>query len=308
MRKLCRYVPFLLCVFAYECGAVRFTNGINDSNWSASGSVFECRLAQTVPLFGQVVFRTRAGESSSFYLRSKVAQFEAGEAALVARSPVWAHPQVEEVLGSVPVKRGTRPLWLGREKTELMLAGLNSGKEIALLRESWYDEAENVDLAISNIGFRSEYRKYLDCLAGLLPANFDQLKRTSLYFVVGYTDKLSRAATRKLDQILLLVKHDKAINQFIIDAHASAEGTRIDNLELSKTRADLVRDYLVGHGIPESQLVVRWHGERYPVASNASSSGRAKNRRVTVRMEKLEQSDAPPASNTTMAAQAADES
>lgn len=289
MLMLSRVFCLLFSAYAGTCWAVSFSNGINESRWQASGSVFECRLQQPVPLFGDVIFRTRAGESSGFYLRAKVARFEAGPAQLVARSPVWSHPTEQVALGDVPVKRGTRPLWLGRDMTELMLAKLNLGMEVALVRESWYDTAaEPIDLAISSIGFRSEYRKYLDCLAGLLPANFDQLKRSTVHFSAGLNERLSGTATRRLDQILQLTKHDQTIRMFYIDGHADAAGTRVENLELSKVRAELVRDYLLNNGISDAQMVVRWHGERYPVASNQSEAGRSQNRRVTIRLERTD--------------------
>jgi len=276
--------------------ATTYTNAINDGGWRAVSSVFECRLEQRVPFFGEAVFRTRAGEASGFYLRARSARFQAGDAQLIARSPVWAAASEQTNFGTVPVKKGTRPLWLGADKAELMLAQLASGKELELVKESWYlpEPAQPLRLAITSIGFRSEYRKYLKCLGGLLPANFDQMKRTPLYFQAGPVEELSPSLTRKLDKLLQLVKHDAKIRQFYIDGHTDALGDRADNLVLSKARAELVSQYLMRRGIPEDWIVVRWHGERYPVASNGSRSGRAKNRRVTVRMERVEKIEVLP--------------
>ncbi len=270
--------------------ATTYTTGINPGEWKTVSSVFECRLEQPVPLFGDIVFRTRAGEASGAYLRSKTARFAAGDAAMVARTPVWRPKQESINLGAVAMKQGTRPLWLGSKRAELMLSHLSDGREIEISNPAWYRESPEARLAVTTIGFRHEYSNYLSCLAGLLPANFDQLRRTAVYFRNGDAEYLNATARSHLDKIVTLVKHDPKIQKFYIDGHTDTVGDRADNLELSKLRAELVSQYLISKGIPAEQLVIRWHGERYPASSNGSWDGRSKNRRVTVRLEKLEAS------------------
>jgi outer membrane protein OmpA-like peptidoglycan-associated protein len=247
-------------------------------------------MEHSIPYYGEAVFRTRAGEASGFYLKADTSRFKAGEAQVVAASPIWMSQPSEEVIATIGMKQGTRPVWLGKSVTELMLAKLNAGKEVHIVRPTWYESQQHdAKLAMSTIGFRKAYERYLRCLSGLIPRNFDQLKRTALLFPGGKVDALPSSITRQLDHILTLVKHDQDVKQFFIDGHTDSVGDRIENLELSKLRAELVGDYLTRRGIPEEWVKVRWHGERYPVASNANSSGRAKNRRVTVRLEKVKE-------------------
>ncbi len=256
-------------------------------------------------MFGTAIFSTRAGEASRFFLKSYAAKFDAGKAAVYAKSPIWKKDGEVESLGYVPVKKGSRPMWLGTENTEKMLSELDNGKEIEFIRKAWFEDKQgnSIRLSLSNIGFRSEYREYLTCLTSLLPANFDQMHRTPLFFGAGpveENDGLSRANMRKLDKILLLVKHDSRIRNFVIDGHTSSPGDRAENLELSKQRSQMVEDYLKRRGVPADWITTRWHGERYPIASNATSSGRAKNRRVTVRIERVEEVEVLPlAANAT---------
>jgi len=54
----------------------------------------------------------------------------------------------------------------------------------------------------------------------------------------------------------------------------------------SQKRTERVVDYLVERGVSQDMIVARWHGERYKVATNQNSRGRAKNRRVTLRLSK----------------------
>lgn len=293
-------LPNLRAYADHHSGNITYTNGINESQWRTKTSVFECRLVQSVPFYGEVVFRTRAGERSGFYLKSLSSRFQAGKARLVSRAPVWRQDQQDINLAMVPVKRGTRPMWLGAREAETMLSELNRGMGIAFVRKSWYQNKANppVHLEMSSIGFQEQYEIYLNCLTSLLPANYDQLKRTALYFSPGkpvtMEEGLSSAETRKLDNILTLVKHDSKIRRFFIDGHASAPGDRAENLDLSKIRADLVTDYLISRGVPKDWIQTRWHGERYPVASNNTVSGRSKNRRVTVRIERIEEIETLP--------------
>ena len=281
--------------FAYAEPQERYTNAINTSAWRTHNTVFSCQLEHTVPFYGDVVFRTRAGEASGFYLRAQTSRFRAGQGRLLAKTPVWIAEPSEEELAVVELRQGTRPLWLGAQETERMLARLNQGMEIEIEKGTWYNsETLSARLAMSTIGFKAAYEEYLRCLTGLLPRNFDQLRRSSLAFPTGYVDELPGAATRTLDQILALVKNDNKIRHFYIDGHTDSVDDRDYNLDLAKSRADLVADYLERRGIPSEWITRRWHGERYPVASNATAAGRAKNRRVTVRLERIEEIEVLP--------------
>jgi outer membrane protein OmpA-like peptidoglycan-associated protein len=65
-----------------------------------------------------------------------------------------------------------------------------------------------------------------------------------------------------------------------IEGHADSSGTTAWNQQLSKSRADAVRDYLVSKGVSPSRLESRGLGSRQPVADNGTLEGRAENRRV----------------------------
>ena len=273
---------------------MRYTYAINDDGWNSQLSVFECRMEHEVPLFGRAVFRTRAGEASGFFLKGNAARFKAGKAALISQNPVWDDRAYSNVLAEIPVKQGRSPVWLNSKITELMLSELSQGRELVMVNDSWYGAQEPVELVISGIGFREQYSRYLACVSGLLPANFDQVRRTSLYMAPGMAEELPSDQLYKLERIMKLLKHDKTPMRLYIDGHADSNGDRADNLEISKNRADLVKEYLTLRGVPEDWIVHRWHGERYPVASNATAAGRAKNRRVTIRLERVEKIDVLP--------------
>ena len=61
-------------------------------------------------------------------------------------------------------------------------------------------------------------------------------------------------------------------------------GDSASNLKLSRDRAASVERSLVGLGLAEGRLEAEGYGEQHPVASNATDEGRAKNRRIAMRV------------------------
>jgi len=73
-------------------------------------------------------------------------------------------------------------------------------------------------------------------------------------------------------------------NQTVIQiaGHTDSIGTKAYNMNLSTQRADSVKAYLVGRGVPAARLVAIGAGPDYPIASNDTEQGRAQNRRVEI--------------------------
>ena len=69
-----------------------------------------------------------------------------------------------------------------------------------------------------------------------------------------------------------------------IIGHTDSTGSDAINNPLSVNRAASVRDYLTARGVPMSAITIDGRGSREPVASNATSDGRARNRRVEIFM------------------------
>jgi outer membrane protein OmpA-like peptidoglycan-associated protein len=65
-----------------------------------------------------------------------------------------------------------------------------------------------------------------------------------------------------------------------VEGHTDSVGSDDYNQRLSERRADSVRSYLVGQGVPSNVITAKGFGESRPVASNDNGSGRQQNRRV----------------------------
>jgi outer membrane protein OmpA-like peptidoglycan-associated protein len=86
----------------------------------------------------------------------------------------------------------------------------------------------------------------------------------------------------------LLSKVQRAIRTFgepdvIIGGHTDSTGSEEVNEHLSQQRADAVRQYFVANEtLPYEKIIAVGYGSMRPIASNATESGRAMNRRIDV--------------------------
>ena len=85
-----------------------------------------------------------------------------------------------------------------------------------------------------------------------------------------------------LDELVPVLKNNPAL-RVEIQGHADSTGTIIYNQGLSERRAKAVKNYLAKKSFDASRLTAVGFGETQPAYSNATSEGRAKNRRVELK-------------------------
>jgi OOP family OmpA-OmpF porin len=102
----------------------------------------------------------------------------------------------------------------------------------------------------------------------------------NITFATGTADLTSEARTA-LDEIGNLLS-DYPMVKVEVGGHTDDRGSDALNQDLSEKRAQAVLAYLTSNfpKIERANLTSRGYGEGKPVASNASASGRAENRRV----------------------------
>ena len=84
-----------------------------------------------------------------------------------------------------------------------------------------------------------------------------------------------------LDSIVLVLKQYKH-NDIAITGYTDSVGNARYNQPLSEKRAQRLSAYLVAKGISPHRIFTKGYGDRYPVATNTTAQGRAKNRRVVM--------------------------
>jgi OOP family OmpA-OmpF porin len=81
-----------------------------------------------------------------------------------------------------------------------------------------------------------------------------------------------------LDDVVTILKETPG--RVEVGGHTDSTSTAEHNLELSRSRAESVRDYLVGKGVDATRLETVGFGETRPIASNETPEGRQHNRRT----------------------------
>lgn len=258
--------------------------GIENSRWNLLDSVFDCSLTQDIPGYGKAVFRHRAGESLTFYLESDGRLMRPGRGSLVVEAPAWRPGVAPRPVGTIEVAESNRPVSLDPRQTMVLISGLLEGMAPTLTRQAWYSR-DMIRVRLSNINFARPFEGYRSCVASLLPANYDQVRRSRIGFASDSV-ALSDADRHLLDNIVAYVLADATVERIFVDGHSDRIGSRIHNRALSEDRANAVADYLVSQGVSRDRIIVRAHGDQYPVSRRP-----ADNRRATIRLER--QGDRP---------------
>lgn len=97
--------------------------------------------------------------------------------------------------------------------------------------------------------------------------------------------ELTRESKVILDEAVMVISANPEL-QFEVQAHTDYKGLAKANQELSEQRALSVKAYLVSKGVNENQLTAKGYGESQPIADNKTEAGRAKNRRVELKVIK----------------------
>ena len=129
-------------------------------------------------------------------------------------------------------------------------------------------------------------RQHVQGLLADLHSNLDERGMMTsvpgeLLFPVG-SDRVQPGAYGTLAKVADLIGAYEN-KQVLIIGHSDSMGDAEHNRQLSKRRADLVRQIFVENfDLPANRLVTEGAGETRPIASNATSQGRQANRRVEV--------------------------
>jgi len=90
-------------------------------------------------------------------------------------------------------------------------------------------------------------------------------------------------AAQILDRLVAFMNENKD-KQVALSGHTDNVGTEAYNMGLSNRRWMSVRDYVVKKGVDGSRVSGQGFGESKPIADNKTAAGRAKNRRVEIKV------------------------
>ena len=279
-----RYFILLSMFASLPAMALTFQTRLENIEWKVEGDKFECRLIQPITDFGSGAFVRRAGEQAVFRLNASNSMLGEGSAKLLVAAAPWQPGRGDIDLGSVRIGRGQILFNSSQAQAASLFRGLLEGRSPLLRHYSREGGVSEVRLLPAR--FRQAYGDYEACTAKLLPKNFEQVRQSRIGFPGGGTE-LDATARISLQVMVEYLRADPTVNHVSLDGYSDNLGNRLTNRELSRRRALAVMDYFKEHGLQESQITVRFHGEQYPLVPNSNRANRAKNRRVSVRLERL---------------------
>ena len=101
-----------------------------------------------------------------------------------------------------------------------------------------------------------------------------------LFDVNKYDVRVHPEAEEVLKNLAIVLK-EMDVKNFEIDGHTDSDGSDEYNQVLSEKRANSVKNFLVSQGVT-AEITTKGYGESKPVASNDTTEGKQKNRRVEI--------------------------
>jgi len=97
------------------------------------------------------------------------------------------------------------------------------------------------------------------------------------------SDRLLPGAEQVLDDAVATMRMNRDL-VVEVAGHTDSDGSAEYNEGLSERRAITVRDYLINRGANSGNFTVMGYGEALPIADNSTAEGKARNRRVELRV------------------------
>lgn len=256
---------------------------LQDTQWNVLGNAVACRLKHEIPSYGEAEFTRMAGGALTLQVHVRRVPAKQGRARLDSVPPPWSHGARQRLLAQVTYRDQATAFHFDAPLARRVLAELEQGMVPTLAYQDWSEPRRRVRVALSAVNFRSALEKFLECTGDLLPHSLEQMRDTRISFASG-AETLPPQARRRLDEVAQYLKLHPQVRAARVAGYTDAVGAPRRNDLLSKRRAESVERYLREAGVPESKIRLRFFGEKQPLASNEDAAGRARNRRVEVRL------------------------
>lgn len=282
----CILITGLSCSSNLVAETHRYQASLHEADWQVSASVFECRLFQAIPGFGEAEFIHQAGEALEFRIDSYADVVDGGELVLRSEPPPWNFKRQAVVLAELESVKNPARVTFDTMMARRLISEMLVGMVPTLSGRSSFAPDQHINVGLSPLRFKAAYNSYQHCTGDLLPVNYDQVGRSTLFWPSG-SRQLSVEARQLLDNIVLYSRADERVVGFEVDSFTDTAGETRDNLLLSEERAFLVTNYLISRGVDPEIIATRAHGEREEflvVNPERTAADRNRNRRVNIVM------------------------
>ena len=259
---------------------------LDESEWFFDGSPIGCNLSHDVPYYGKARFNQSAGRSeplqfSLSYKRQPVSYVKV--ASVKSLSADWYPGQSARDIGETQILSGKHIFKSKQMASWRLLNELEVGRFPTFQYQDFESRQDQVSVSLSTVGFKKPYDQFLDCLVTLVPHKLNELTNLTLHFDFDKHGVRPKNLD-KLKSLAAYVKHSNDIDIVFINGYADAKGSKAYNRKLSQRRINSVQKILSSYGASKDKFKHLAYGEKFPVATNRKPWGRAKNRRVYVKV------------------------
>jgi len=216
----------------------------------------------------------------------------AAAADLVARFDTGVEPIVTQLVGFIDeLRERSRQSELDLEAMRVRVADLE--EEIRDLDERLGGVSQERVALVQRLEADARIREQFDSVTAMFTRDEARVLRegddvvirlVALNFASG--ESRVRAEFRGLLDKIARAASVFPRSQIIVEGHTDSYGGDVSNLSLSRRRAEAVSEYLSSEfGVPAFRISAVGYGETRPIANNETGAGRARNRRIDVRIE-----------------------
>lgn len=287
MKKQIASILLLFFMGQAQAGIRQYSADLDSSQWQlANDSRLECTLSHKIPNYGEARFYSKANRKMNMEFELDMLLLPDNYALAEVRSvaPRWRPGVGDHVLAKMKLHKQFTPS-LPKKVAWAMLSELEQGMSPTFFYNDWYNEQDKISVGLSTAKFQKAYQKFVGCVGNLLNFSFEDISYTVLNYQSN-SDQFTKSSEKRMAMISQYLSLDPELELVLIDAYSDSYGGRWTNLKLSEKRANKIREYFVASGIDPSRIEASGYGEKRHIASNRTTLGRGKNRRVVIHMEK----------------------
>ena len=287
MKQFFTVIALFVIAAHSHAGTRQYSADLKSSHWQLSAdSRLECTLAHQIPNYGEARFYSRASRqlNMEFELDMLLLPDNYSLAEVRSIAPQWRPGTSGRTLAQMKLHKQFAPV-LPKKVAWTMLSELEQGMNPTFYYNDWYSSQNKISVGLSTAKFKKAYKEFVSCVGNLLNYSLDDIAYTVLNFQFG-SDKFTKASEKRMAMISEYLSLDPDLELVLIDAYTDSYGGRSINQKASDKRADKIRKYFIESGVDVARIESKGYGEKRHIASNETSLGRAKNRRVVIQLEK----------------------
>ncbi|MGR5167216.1 OmpA family protein [Vibrio astriarenae] len=270
----------LLCGWMLSIGVVAqpYVVPFDEVRWQYSDTPDQCRLATDNLHTGlEIAFVQVASYPLSVEISQRGRENMDTPIIMETVEPIWRGRQPYSTHRNEHfTRRGN--IFRTNIQADLLLSDIKAGAWVNIQAPN-----ASINVIFPSTNLSRSVKSFDLCRETLPPISFHQASGLELHFA-NAKNTLTAKHKQKIEEISMLVKRDSSIVKVLIDGYTDSNGDPVSNLSISKKRGSNVAQWFMESGVERGMIEVRGHGERYPKYSNSSELGRAKNRRVEIRL------------------------